>query len=205
MGASGRSKYDTFFSATGKCLHLVGVPGGTINHIGQSIPDEAALSVTPAICRTWAPLNLGEAYSGGGSILDTFVKSLVCGEIKEDRLPNAGDIPTLEESRNAVLSFLRNDRIDSSDNKYRYLMRRMLRGRTLCTTSNGLIGAFLSAARIGDQICVALGSKTPLLLRPVLHQKDSYRLCWRVLCGSSYGWRSFARFSSRFVEIWESR
>jgi hypothetical protein len=176
VGASGRSEHYAYFSAAGKCLHLVGVAGGTINHVGQSIPDEAALSVTLAICRTWEPSNLGEAYNGGGSMLDAFVKSLVCGEIKEDRLPNAGDVPTLEEGRNAVLSFLRNDRIDSSDNKYGYLMRRMLRGRTLCTASNGLIGAFLSAARIGDQICVALGSKTPLLLRPVPHQKDSYRL-----------------------------
>jgi len=55
-------------------------------------------------------------------------------------------------------------------------MRRMLRGRTLCTASNGLIGAFSSAAQIGDQICVALGSKTPLLLRPVPQQKDTYQL-----------------------------
>jgi hypothetical protein len=176
VGASGRSEHCAYFSAAGRCLHLVGVNGGTINHVGQSIPDEAALSVTLAICRTWEPPTLGEAYSGGGTMLDAFVKLLVCGEIEEDRLPNAGDIPTLEEGQNAVVSFLRSDRIDSSHNKYGYLMRRMLRGRTLCTASNGLIGAFLSAARIGDQICVALGSKTPLLLRPVPHQKDTYRL-----------------------------
>jgi hypothetical protein len=176
VDASGRSEHFVHFSAAGKCLHLVGVAGGTINHVGQSIPDEAALSATIAICRTWEPSNLDEVYSGGGSMLDAFVKSLVCGEIKEDRLPNAGDVPTLEEGRNAILSFLRNDRIDSSNDKYGFLMRRMLRGRTLCTASNGLIGAFLSAAQIGDQICVALGSKTPLLLRPVPHQKDTYRL-----------------------------
>jgi hypothetical protein len=176
VGASGRSEHYAHFSAAGKCLHLMGVAGGTINYVGQSIPDEAALSVTLAISRTWEPSDLGEAYNGGGIMLDAFVKSLVCGEIKEDRLPNAGDVPTLEEGRNAVLTFLRHDRIDSSDNKYLYLMRRMLRGRTLCTASDGLIGAFLSTARIGDQICVALGSKTPLLLRPVPHQKDTYRL-----------------------------
>jgi len=151
-------------------------PGGTINHVGQSIPDAAALSVTLAICRAWEPPNIGEAYNGGGSMLDAFVKTLVCGEIKEDRLPNAGDVPTLEEGRNAVFSFLRKGRMDSPDNKHAYLMRRMLRGRTLYTTSDGLLGEFLSAARIGDQICVALGSKTPLLLRPVPDQKDCYRL-----------------------------
>lgn len=174
--ASGRSEYRAYFSAAGKCLHLVGVAGGTIEYVGQSIPDAAALSVVISICRAWNLPNIGKAYNGGGSVLDGLAKTLICGEMKEDRIPNAGDVPTLEEGRKAISSLFYEGPTDSPDSKYAILMRRMLRGRTFCNTTDGLFGAFPSSARTGDQICVALGSKTPLLLRPVPDKKDYYRL-----------------------------
>jgi hypothetical protein len=184
--ASGRSEACAYFSAAGNCLHLVGVAGGTINSVGQSIPDQATLSETLAICRTWEPLDLCGVYDGGGSMLDAFVKTLFCGQTKEDQPPTAGDIPTLENGRNVVLSFLCDPRIAKGDNNFLYVMLRMLRGRSFCVASNGLIGAFPSHSQIGDQILVALGSKTPLLLRRLPDQKDTYRLVAGVMLQASW-------------------
>ncbi|KAN0110892.1 hypothetical protein V8E51_007279 [Hyaloscypha variabilis] len=129
------------------------------------VPDLSIISYKPPLSKTDAsgrseacayfpaagnclhlPLDLCGVYDGGGSMLDAFVKTLFCGQTKEDQPPTTGDIPTLENGRNVVLSFLCDPRIAKGDNNFLY------------------------------QILVALGSKTPLLLRRLPDQKDTYRL-----------------------------
>jgi hypothetical protein len=53
---------------------------------------------------------------------------------------------------------------------------RMFRGRAFGTTSRAFIRTFPATAQIGDQICVILGSATPVLVRPVPDSEDQYRL-----------------------------
>jgi hypothetical protein len=62
---------------------------------------------------------------------------------------------------------------DGPRTRYGVLMRRILRGRRFGVASSGCIGIFPAAARIGDQIYIALGSELPLLIRPV-PERDNY-------------------------------
>ena len=174
---SGNSRHDGYFSSSGKALHVMGIAVDDIKHLGESVPHTAMLNDILHICRMWEPSKLSSAaYIGGGTMMDAFVKTLVCGEVQEDRPPNTGDFPTLAEGRRVVSSFLHSSHAYDGSPSYGESMLSFLRGRSYGSGHKGYIGAFPAAAQVGDQICVLLGSRTPLLLRPAPHHEGQFQL-----------------------------
>jgi hypothetical protein len=156
---------------------MTGVAVDTIKHLGESVPVTATLPQIFAICRTWETSNVwGAVYNGGGTLIDAFVKTLLCGQVKEDQAPNSVAIPTLEEARRAFPSSIQNFHTDSGARACGDVMRIYLRGRRFGTGQRGYMGAFPATAQTGDQICVALGSYVPLLRRPVTHREGHFSL-----------------------------
>jgi hypothetical protein len=175
--ACGRSRHEGSFSNTDKGLHLCGVYAGTIKYVGNSVPHTAMLSEILALCRSWEISGtLVGNYSGGCTAPDAYLKTIVCGWIKDDIPPASGAAPTMEECRNSFSSLLQQGYVNRTNHNFAYWMSRCLRGRGFCITSQGHIGVFPAAVQAGDQICVALSCNTPLLVRPVLGHNTYYRL-----------------------------
>jgi hypothetical protein len=174
--SSGRSKHCGGFTDADRNLHLVGVLADTLTSVRQPVPLTATPSEIIAICQTWEPENiLGEVYSGRETMLDAYIKTLTCGFLREDNPPNSGDTPILAECRRPFIERRTSCESGITDSRLLELIPGMLRGRVFATTSLGYIGAFPERAQVGDQVCVALGSSTPLLLRPISGEKH-YRL-----------------------------
>jgi hypothetical protein len=172
-----RAQHRGHFSALGKALHIEGIVVDTIKCLGTPVPNNAKLSEIIAICRTWQNLvDLGGRYINGGTMIDAFVKALICGTVHEDQSPGSGQCPTLEECRSAFLTFVQNGQVSSANTNYRAFMQRKLRGRTFGMTSQGYIGALPGSAQIGDDVCCILGANAHLLLRPVPGRRGYFRL-----------------------------
>lgn len=175
--ASGQSKYEASFVDDIHGLQVTGVRVGMIEEVGNAFPcdHDVGLSEFLAICRSWEPPNIMDDYVGGGKALDAFMKTLVCGQMREDSPAHPSTAPgvgphrlgfpaTLEECRKAFFSLLQEEQVTDQNRNFYYLSQG-LRGRRFCTLSRGYFGAFPLAAREGDLICVVLGSLLPLVLR----------------------------------------
>ena len=128
------SRHSGHFSDSEKTLHIMGVAVDTIRHLGESVPVAATLPKILAICRMWESLKVwSAAYNGGGTLIDAFVKTLLCGQVKEDQAPSAGAIPTLEEARRVFFSLIQNGYADSEAGMHGDIMRLYLRGRRFGT------------------------------------------------------------------------
>jgi hypothetical protein len=165
--ASGYSKHEGFYDPINGNLCVRGVPSGTINNVRRMVPKTASVPEILVLCRSWEPQDLEIAlYRGGGTILDAFLSTLLCGHTREV----TGTGPSLEECRSFYDTFVTNRRTEElpgSGKQFIELLRRNLLGRSFFTTSNGYIGLCPAVAKPGDRLCVVLGCETPLLLRPL--------------------------------------
>lgn len=84
--------------------------------LGTAVPYTAKLSEILAICGTWkSPGELSGRYIGGDTMIDAYVKTLVCGAVKEDRSPGSGSHLTQEECRLAYSSMLQSGQVDGTN------------------------------------------------------------------------------------------
>jgi hypothetical protein len=176
FGCLRRTKY--FTSPTDTELPITGVHAGTIEQLGKPAPPTSNLTDVISLVQGWESLVenvVSGTYIGGGTLLDAFTQTLVCGSVKEHQPAGRGIYPTIAQCRHSYWSLIRDGNVDSTNRTYAREMGVMLPGRTFGTTHEGYMGAFPEAARIGDQIIFALGSRAPLLLRPVVGGDNHYQ------------------------------
>jgi hypothetical protein len=173
----GRSRYEGLFFNTNKNLYLYNMYAGTIKYIGSSIPHTAILSEILALYHSWEISGiLVRNYNCGYITPDTYLKIIICGWIKDNIPLVSGAAPTIKECKSSFSLLFQQDYINRTNYNFAYWMNRCFYSRVFCIISQGYIGVFLVAVQAGDQICVALGCNTPLLLRPVLGYNIYYRL-----------------------------
>jgi hypothetical protein len=176
FGCLRRTEY--FASPTDTELPIIGVHAGIIEQLGKPAPPTSNISDVISLVQSWEPLveNVASGtYIGGGTLLDAFTQTLVCGSVKEHQPAGRGIYPTIAQCRHSYWSLIRDGKVDSTNRTYAREMGVMLPGRTFGTTREGYIGAFPEAARIRDQISFALGSRAPLLVRPVGEEGNYYQ------------------------------
>jgi hypothetical protein len=87
FGCLRRTKY--FASLTDTKLPIIGVHASTIEQLGKPAPLTSNLSDVISLVQSWEPLveNVASGtYIGGGTLLDAFAQTLVCGSVKEHQL-----------------------------------------------------------------------------------------------------------------------
>jgi hypothetical protein len=65
------------------------------------------------------------------------------------------------------------DPVKEADHEFERRLRSTISGRRLITTANGYLGIAYDSVRRGDKICIALGGRMPLILRPI---EDTFQL-----------------------------
>lgn len=151
---------------TGTCLT-------TIQH-AERIKDYNHVDTSIFEIQRLAPHDiLRRSYLGGGSLLDAFCHS-ICADVFADRyLPPRKDLPQFEQSKEFLSAILQpaKDRIPDTSlgteaNKFLVASRSFCEQRSFIETREGYIGLAPRIAQPGDQVCVLLGCRMPLLLRP---------------------------------------
>jgi hypothetical protein len=167
------SRYDKTMDA----LILKGRHVCVINEVTTPIPMSAQLEEILAICHAWEPAHAWDTgYVTGGLIIDTFVNTLFHGATFDmPYITDKRDKFTLPALKAAYVSLVIKGKVSEDDDIYIRNFERFLPGRTLFITREGYIGLCSASARPGDQICVALGSRSPLLIRPVPRKKGYYQ------------------------------
>ena len=166
--ASGVSRSETRYIAPNN-LQIEGVKAATIRKVLQTMPMDFT-----DILKTWRdaePADLRtRAYPTGETLLDAYCAVLRGGFLRERWMSHVG--PSLEEWKAQYLSmtsspakdqFMSTESTDSADI---FWCLKLLRGRTLFETQDGYVGIGPPSAQPGDAVCVLLGSKVPMLLRP---------------------------------------
>jgi hypothetical protein len=142
-------------------------------------PDYTNLEIIQ-VFRSWEKSIPSGAYTGGGSVSDAFIDSIVCGE-KAGIIPNErGYCLSLEEYRRRLLEAsdveVEHGGMENIVTYFMGLSRSIFRGRCFFKTQEGFFGVCPEFAREGDVVVVALGIDLPLVLRPVTHQGKSCHL-----------------------------
>jgi hypothetical protein len=153
----------------GGVLQTTGVLLGAILHV-QAIPyvifDEDIIEAVQSLVFSDV---LDGVYVAGGSMLDAYCRTL-CGNLfSETILPCSSDYPSFDESKKALRDTLvSQSEVSSAVANWGYfsMVGRHLIGRILFKTYEGCIGLAPRAAQPNDQICVLLGCRVPLILRP---------------------------------------
>jgi hypothetical protein len=167
-GASGYSPNKSRYNFAEDFLQIRGLHSATIAEVYSSVPHSAHLRDMLATCHSWEPPELLSAsYVGGGSLLDAFIITLICGYFKEAVPANQGPFLLFEECKKAYFDCVRERKLNRNTAYYTMYLETMLPGRRFFKTQEGYIGLCPESARPGDQIMVIIGIPSPLLLRPV--------------------------------------
>lgn len=120
------------------------------------------------------PMGLDIPYLTGSTILDAYCDALNCGAFADATMP---PLPKLRrDTSTEILRLIWNTELDS-DGLTKSIgatdVRKFLNGllthcdnRTICTTEQGYIVLAPKCAQPGDQVCVLLGCRSSMLLRP---------------------------------------
>ena len=124
--------------------------------------------------RRLAPGNVEHSsYVAGGSLIDAFCSTIYANNFSDLTRSNRSDWPQFEESRDYVLAILQAKRwllkpaFGSTQSRYVARVLRLCEKRSFITTEEGYIGLAPKATKPGDQVCILLGCRNPLVLRPV--------------------------------------
>ena len=173
--ASGVSRSETHYIAPNK-LQVDGVKAATISKILQTMPMDfsgilkSLRDTEPADLRT-------RTYPTGETLLDAYCAVLRAGFLRERWTIYVG--PSLEEWKAqylGIISSLATDlpmSAESMDSAEVSWCLKLLRGRTVFETQDGFVGIGPPSARSGDTVCVLLGSKVHMLLRPFSNVTES--------------------------------
>lgn len=155
-------------------LSVAGVCVDTLNMVEELLLESFSSQEVIAKLTRLAPPDIETAqYAGGGSLLDAYCSTMVCGKFADSSVPHAAWLPKFQEAREALLSFLQpnghftaNLSKSSSGSKYLDVLRSFWGWRCFFTTNNGYIGLAPKSAKVSDRVCVVLGCDATLLLRP---------------------------------------
>ena len=173
--ASGVSRSETRYVAPNN-LQVDGVKVATISKILQTMPMDFAnilkslRDTEPADLRT-------RTYPTGETLLDAYCAVLRAGFLRERWTIYVG--PSLEEWKAQYLGIISSlakglpVSAESIDSAEVFWCLKLLRGRTVFETQDGYVGIGPPSARSGDTVCVLLGSKVPMLLRPFSDVNES--------------------------------
>ena len=110
-----------------------------------------------------------DPYVAGGFMIDALCRTLCCNTFAAGFMPPVPDFPDLQESKEYVRNLMDPQ---TSVQLHRYFegVNTMTLGRVFFRTRNGYIGLAPSSIKSGDQACVVLGCRSPLILRPTNDQ-----------------------------------
>ncbi|PMD30671.1 HET-domain-containing protein [Hyaloscypha variabilis F] len=170
--ASGYSCHEITYESKDESLRLPANPVGVISSIWFTVPRSLDFRDLPDLLRAYAqPPTNNQTYVHGGTWLDAYVATLARGRYRE--VTGVPRYPTLQELRDTIQCGILSKETVIARSKVAF---RGIRGRTFCSTTNGLIGICPPSARIGDKIYVTLGVATPILVSSVEGHPNHYRL-----------------------------
>lgn len=166
--ASGNSQQEIRCATTDGHIKIHGVCKGTITFVSSPISSSARLAEILAICNAWeGHLPPRNSRRDRSFALEPFISLLICGFVDEDKIRTATDTLSLKAMKKAYKTSVGTGVVDSSSKEYVRRLQYTLPGRSFFKTEEGSIGLCEGSARPGDQICIALGCSTPLILRSV--------------------------------------
>ena len=151
-------------------LRATGISAAVIDGSQPGLTAERQIKVSEVyqtIERLSKYINTHQPYIDGGDIIEAFCRTLVANCFAQPHLPAGSILPRFDESLACVDNICRNTgEHNEFFSKYLLYVSVLLQGRCFVTTQEGYIGLGPLAARAGDQICVILGCRSPLVLRP---------------------------------------
>lgn len=156
-------------------LRATGISAAAIDGSQPAFTVEMQKVVAP-----WEPVRMIERcskyisthqpYIDGGDIIEAFCRTLVADCFAQ---PHFSIFPRFDESLAYVDDICRNSgKHNKSCSDYLIYLSAFFNGRCFVTTQEGYIGLAPLASKAGDQICIILGCRSPLVLR--LTTKGTY-------------------------------
>lgn len=120
--------------------------------------------------RSWSPAveSLNDVYLTGERLIEVYCRTLVWNSFSHRHLSYAECLESLTSVWREDKSSSKNEftRELATENSYFRLLAMTMRNRTLLRTSSGRLGLAPAGARLGDVVCVLLGCRFPVVLRP---------------------------------------
>ena len=153
-------------------LRVTGKLSATVLHVDSVYYRDKRKLI--ANIRRIAPCDiLRGSYTGGGSLMTAYCKTLCADSFGDGHFPPRIDLPQFQPSLDflsAILQLGKNPVPDCSPGTqielYLDYIQAVCRDRLFVKTGEGYIGLAPKSAQPGDLICIILGCSLPLLLRP---------------------------------------
>ncbi|KAI9641390.1 hypothetical protein NHQ30_010192 [Ciborinia camelliae] len=167
--AGGLSRSQTRYIPPDK-LRVTGISAGRIRSAGKIVPSSASISEICDVLKTWEPSNVMDGtYITGERLLDAYC-SVLRVRFLDEQWPNMS-APSLEYWKKKYLDTLSSTAsiaydkapVDKIDDHWCF---KLIRGRRFIELESGYIGLGPPDAMPGDEICILLGSKVPMIFRP---------------------------------------
>ena len=119
-------------------------------------------------------INLQSTYVDGRSMLEALCRCFGCDLFGDFYFPETQTYPSLREGYNFLLEMILKEYSSSSatafdeqvHGSYLSLVHAYAFRRNFFFTNEGYMGLAPDTAKVGDQVCIILGSSAPVLLRP---------------------------------------
>jgi len=185
-GRASNNSSGSFRYENGGILHALGV---TIGSIAKTDPIRISEYSSDAdtckeIARICGNIPLGETYPEKGFYLDAIRRTLVVDLFMERWTPTNPAFPSEEKAKTLFSNFMGAENASSDGSQpnlldgpdYLRTVRRNADGRAVITMNTGHLGLAPTAAQPNDLICVLLGCRVPLVIRPVSGKSPRYRI-----------------------------
>lgn len=180
----------------------------------RDLPDGETLSLLRAI----APSTMAESmYVAGGNLQQAYIRSFCCNEFT-DRYTPSGELRNFQSYAVAFSLFAKDFDPMAEENAkvvghFTRIYRNHAAGRLLVTTAAGYVGLGPKEANAGDEVAMILGSRIPIVLRPVNDTKEKFQAIGHVyldgmnerqaILGSlPEDWMSVARYDDPTAKWW---
>ena len=153
-------------------LAAKGVHVATIKSVVGLPPDPMSMYDTELedMMRGLILTTFGSEFPDCSDNVDALYRTLCCNLFAERYIPPNSSLPEFEQCRKYVFEVTQTaERTVSKDSRrsnYFGFVRVAITGRVLFTTCDGAMGLAPRVAMPGDEVCVLLGCRTPLILRP---------------------------------------
>lgn len=169
-GASGDCKNRCQYRGAGS-LNLTGILSATVQHVDR-VESRSMWDLIAEIQRIAPHSTLHDSYTGGGSLLTAYCKTICANEFSETFLPPVKMFSQFQESLDFLSAILQPDErrvLDYSPGTrldvFLARVRSYCKNRSFIKTSEGYIGLAPENAQLGDLICVFRGCRTLMLIR----------------------------------------
>ncbi|KAI4112105.1 MAG: hypothetical protein LQ339_000113 [Xanthoria mediterranea] len=141
---------------------------GTSPGVTAEMQEKLVLSeVHQMIERLSKYINTHQPYIDGGDIIEAFCRTLITNCFaRHDDAPADSIFPSFGESLACVGNICRNGKHNIYYKKYLHYLKLLIQCKCFITTHEGYIGLAPLASEAGDQVCIILGCRSPLVLRP---------------------------------------